>query len=61
MDKGKMFQYVIFELSDGRLVQATVPAFCHIGDHVSVSKIRVTNPEELPEDYSFEYINKEKS
>ena len=44
-----MYQNIILELADGRLIRATVPAFCHIGDKVSVRDIRVTNPKKLEE------------
>ena len=54
MKKPEMYQNIILELADGRLVRATVPAFCHIRDKVSVRDIRVTNPEKLPDNCSFE-------
>ncbi len=53
-----MYQNIILELTDGRLIRATVPTFCHIGDKVSVQDIRVTNPERLPENCSFEKEDK---
>lgn len=51
-----MYQNVIFELTDGRLILATVPAFCYAGDQVSVKEIRVTHPKELPKDCAFENL-----
>ena len=48
------YQNLILELSDGRLISTTVPAFCHVGDQVSVRAIRVTESKELPEDCAFE-------
>lgn len=54
MVENKMYQNLIFELSDGRLIQATVPAFCELGDPISVKEIRVTEPKELPKEYAFE-------
>ena len=56
MIENKMYQTLILELSDRRLVSATVPAFCHIGDPISVMAIRVTEPKELPEGCSFEEL-----
>lgn len=60
MDQKKMYQNIVFELSDGRLISATVPAFCQLGDSVEVKRIRVTNPEELPKDYFFESLENNK-
>ena len=54
MAKTKMYQNLILELTDGRLVNATVPAFCHVGDPISIRAIRVTNPKSLPDNCSFE-------
>lgn len=55
----ELYQSIVFELSDGRLITATVPAFCHVGDPVSVKEIRVTNPSELPEGFSFDELVKD--
>ena len=54
--KTKMYQNLILELSDGRLINTTVPAFCKVGDQISITAIRVTNPKELPEGCSFEEL-----
>ena len=51
---GKMYQNIIFELADGRLINTTVPAFCFVGDKVKVKEIRVTHPKKLPKDCTFE-------
>lgn len=54
------YQNIVFELTDGRLISATVPAFCLVGDKVNVREIRVTHPQELPADCSFEDVEYEK-
>jgi len=54
--KSKMCQNLILELSDGRIIYATVPAFCKVGDQVSVKEIRVTNPKKLPDGCNFEQV-----
>ena len=59
MAEKRMYQNVVFELTDGRLICASVPAFCHVGDQVSVKAIRVTNPVELPEGCSFENLERD--
>ena len=59
MTEKKMYQNIVLELSDGRLISAIAPAFCHIGDQVSVRKLRVTHPTELPEGCSFEDLKEE--
>lgn len=59
MTEKKMYQNIVLELSDGRLISAAVPAFCHIGDRVLVRAIRVTNPERLPNGYTFEQLEKD--
>lgn len=52
----QLYQNIIFELTDGRLISATVPAFCLVEDKVNVREIRVTHPKELPADCSFEDV-----
>lgn len=53
---GKMYQNIILELTDGRLISATVPAFCLVGDKIEAREVRVTNPKELPKDCTFEDV-----
>lgn len=54
------YQNIVLELTDGRLIKATVPAFCHRGDEISIRDIRVTNPKKLPDNCSFENVEYEK-
>ena len=56
MTEKKMYQNIILELSDGRLISATAPAFCHVGDKISIKEIRVAPPKELPKGYSYEQL-----
>jgi hypothetical protein len=56
MNKNRMYQNVMLELSTGKLIHVTVPAFCQVGDRITVKEIRVTNPKELPTGCSFEEL-----
>ena len=56
MTEKKMYQNIVLELSDGRIISAIAPAFCRVGDQISVRELRVTHPKELPEGCSFENL-----
>lgn len=47
------YQNLIFTLSTGKKVVATVPAFCDTGDDLRVTQVQVTRPIPLGEGWSF--------
>lgn len=48
--KREMFQNIVLELSDGRLIAATTPMFFQEGDPpITVKEVRVAQPQKLPE------------
>ena len=61
MTEKKMYQTIVSEPFDGRITSATAPAFCHVGDQISVRELRVTQPKELPEGCSFERLEDDQS
>ena len=61
-EKFTHFQNIVLELSDGRKVQATVPAFCKTDDELAnlhIVKIEMTRPQPLPKDSKFKVIDGE--
>ena len=48
-NKKERYQMIIFHLSDGRTIKATVPEFCKEGDTLLLlPQFEVTEPKELP-------------
>lgn len=55
--KDKMYQNIVLELSDGRLIVASVPVFFKVGDPaISVREVRVSLPQKLSEGCHWEDI-----
>lgn len=50
-----MYQNIVLELSDGRLIAASVPVFLKAGDPpISIREMRVPPPREFPENCFWE-------
>ena len=49
----KCYQVVKLHLTDGRVIKATVPAFCNTGESVSVQSVELTQPIKMQEGYSW--------
>lgn len=47
------YQIIILKLSDGREVKAAVPAFCEVGDKISLTNIKITEPRKMADGYSW--------
>ena len=53
------FQNIFIKLSDGRDIQASVPAFCSSEEelkNLKISEIKITEPREAPKGMSFRII-----
>ena len=50
----EMYQTVIFVLSDGREIRASVPAFWDGKNDVAVRSVKVTEAKPMPKGYYFE-------
>jgi len=59
-DKEKQYyQNILITFADGTEVQASVPAFCTSEgrlEELSVTAIKITEPKEMPEGMSFEFV-----
>ena len=54
------FQNIVLELSDGRKIKATVPAFCETEEelaNIHILKIGMTQPQPLPKESNFKIID----
>jgi len=47
------YQLIVLILSDGRKIQAVVPAFIEEGQYITIKSAQVTHPQPLPAGASF--------
>ena len=55
----QFFQNILLKLSDGKEIQASVPAFAFTDKDIQdviVEEIKITEPKEMPTGMSFEYV-----
>lgn len=55
-DLDNKYQVILVYLNDGRVIKATVPAFCVEEDEVRVDNIMLTEPMPIPPGMSFTTI-----
>jgi hypothetical protein len=55
-EENQLFQNIFLHLSDKRIIQASVPAFCFTEEelkNLSVDKVSISKPQPLPKGASF--------